>query len=79
VGWGQNGNLGIWVAGGEWVRWRMAGDGVAVVGWCLEWFLEDEGRRRGFRTKREIGVFGWLAVSWYGGERPEVVSRWWRR
>jgi hypothetical protein len=37
------GNLGIWVAGGEWVWWRMAGDGVAVVGevvgggWC-GWF-----------------------------------------
>jgi hypothetical protein len=26
------GNLGIWVATSEWVRWRMAGDGVAVVG-----------------------------------------------
>jgi hypothetical protein len=26
------GNLGIWVAGGEWVRWRMVRDGVAVVG-----------------------------------------------
>jgi hypothetical protein len=48
-----------------------------VVGWCLEWFLEDEGRRRGFETKREIGVFGWPVVSGYGGEWPEVVSRWW--
>jgi hypothetical protein len=26
------GNLGFWLAGGEWVRWRMAGDGVSVVG-----------------------------------------------
>jgi hypothetical protein len=26
------GILGIWVAGGEWVRWRMAGGGVLVVG-----------------------------------------------
>jgi hypothetical protein len=47
-----------------------------VVGWCLEWFLEDEGRRRGFGTKREIGVFGWPAVSGYGGEWSKVVSRW---
>jgi hypothetical protein len=26
------GNLGIWVAGGEWVRWRMVEGGVSVVG-----------------------------------------------
>jgi hypothetical protein len=26
------GILGIWVAGGGWVRWRMAGGGVLVVG-----------------------------------------------
>jgi hypothetical protein len=29
--------------------------------------------------KREIGVFGWPAVGGYGGEGPEVVSRWWGR
>jgi hypothetical protein len=26
------GNLGFWVAGGGWVRWRRAGGGVSVVG-----------------------------------------------
>jgi hypothetical protein len=26
------GNLGFWVAGGGWVRWRMAGGNVLVVG-----------------------------------------------
>jgi hypothetical protein len=26
------GILGIWVAGGGWIRWRMAGGGVLVVG-----------------------------------------------
>jgi hypothetical protein len=26
------GNLGFWVAGGGWVRWKTAGGGVLVVG-----------------------------------------------
>jgi hypothetical protein len=40
-------------------------------------FLEDEGRRRGFGKKRKMGVLGRSAVGWYGGEWPEMVSRWW--
>jgi hypothetical protein len=28
----KTGNLGFWVAGGVWVRWRMAGGDVLVVG-----------------------------------------------
>jgi hypothetical protein len=28
----KTGNLGFWVAGGGWVRWRMAGGDVLVVG-----------------------------------------------
>jgi hypothetical protein len=43
------GNLGIWVAGGEWVRWRMAGGGVLVVGVAVGGggcgFILDLGRR----------------------------------
>jgi hypothetical protein len=43
------GILGIWVAGGGWVRWRMAGGGVLVVGEAVGgggcgWIL-DLGRR----------------------------------
>jgi hypothetical protein len=47
------GNLGIWVAGGEWVRWRMAGDGVAVVG---KWWVAVEKAYFGFREERDGGV-----------------------
>jgi hypothetical protein len=43
------GILGIWVAGGEWVRWRMAGGGVLVVGEAVGGggcgFILDLGRR----------------------------------
>jgi hypothetical protein len=47
------GILGIWVACGGWVRWRLAGGGVAVVGkvwvgggWLDFGFKGGEGRRR---------------------------------
>jgi hypothetical protein len=60
------GNLGIWVAGGEWVWWRMAGSGVSVVGegdgwWGFLDFMEDlrwgteKERGRGVRPKGENG------------------------
>jgi hypothetical protein len=31
----------------------------------------------GLGTKWEIWGFGWPAVNGYGGEWPEMVSRWW--
>jgi hypothetical protein len=57
------GILGIWVAGGGWIRWRLAGGGVAVVGkvwvgggWLDFGFKGGEGRRRGFGKKGNGGV-----------------------
>jgi hypothetical protein len=46
------GILGIWVAGGGWIRWRLAGGGVAVVGkvwvgggWGWFWIWGGEGKK----------------------------------
>jgi hypothetical protein len=44
-----------------------------VVGWCLEWFLEDEGRRRGFGRKKKgnrgvrVADGGWVWWRMAGG------------
>jgi hypothetical protein len=55
------GILGIGVAGGGWIRWRLAGGGVAVVGkvwvgggWLDFGFMGGEGRRCG-----DGRVYGW--------------------
>jgi hypothetical protein len=69
----KTGNLGIWVAGGAWVRWRRAGGGVSVVGevdagggwrWvCVFWM---------FREVRDGGgVFGDCTVGRKMGEGKE--------
>jgi hypothetical protein len=61
------GILGIWVAGGEWVRWRMAGGGVLVVGgggWWWVWVYF------GFREKMtKVGLGSVVRPKGKMGER----------
>jgi hypothetical protein len=60
----KTGNLGFWVAGGGWVRWRRAGGGVSVVGevdagggW--RWFEVMSGVWMLGRGELAMGVYGW--------------------
>jgi hypothetical protein len=54
------GILGIWVAGGGWVRWRMAGGGVLVVGG--QWVVVGVGGF-GFREERDGGAVSGVLYS----------------
>jgi hypothetical protein len=75
------GILGIWVVGGGWVRWRMAGGGVLVVGeavggggcgWIWIWEERDGGAVSGVlygrRKNRGEGKCDLKA----GHKRPET-------